>query len=126
LTSAISAPVKPNAKSEQTLAKHGERCGFAELNVRAQNPMSGENEALLQTGASTHIIVAATHPVFTLEANENLNHPAIREIVVTDSIPVSNWPRGGNSFSGADSRGGDPPLHSRGINGEFIPGSHSW
>jgi hypothetical protein len=74
LASAISAPVKLNAKSEQTLAKHGERCGFAELNVRAQNPMSGENEALLQPGAS----------------------------------------------------GGDPALHSRGINGEFIPGSHSW
>jgi ribose-phosphate pyrophosphokinase len=39
--------------------------------------------------------VAATHPVFTPEAKENLNHPAIREIVVTNSIPVSaaDWPK---------------------------------
>ena len=51
--------------------------------------------ALPQAGASENIIVATTHPVFTPEAKENLNHAAIGQILVTDSIPVrrDEWPR---------------------------------
>jgi ribose-phosphate pyrophosphokinase len=46
-------------------------------------------EVLLQAGASEKFIVAATHPVFTPDAQQNLKHPAIQQIVVTDSIPMS-------------------------------------
>ena len=51
--------------------------------------------ALVQSGAREQFIVAATHPVFTLEARKNLNHPSIRQIIVTDSIPVAHhhWRR---------------------------------
>ena len=52
-------------------------------------------EALIHAGAIERFIVAATHGVFTPEAYKNLNHPAIRQIIVTDSIPLStnDWPR---------------------------------
>jgi len=52
-------------------------------------------EALTQAGSSEHFVVAATHAVFTPEARENLNHPSIRQIIVTNSIPVStdDWPQ---------------------------------
>ena len=51
-------------------------------------------KALLSAGAEKNFVVAASHPVFTAEARQNLVHPAIREIIVTDSIPVStpDWP----------------------------------
>lgn len=52
-------------------------------------------EALIRVGAAGNFIVAASHGVFTAEARKNLNHPAIRKIIVTDSIPVSSddWPQ---------------------------------
>jgi ribose-phosphate pyrophosphokinase len=52
-------------------------------------------EALIRVGAAGNFIVAASHGVFTPEARKNLNHPAIRKIIVTDSIPVSSddWPQ---------------------------------
>jgi len=52
-------------------------------------------EALIRVGAAGNFIVAASHGVFTPEAQKNLNHPAIRKIIVTDSIPVSpdDWPQ---------------------------------
>ena len=52
-------------------------------------------EALIRAGAAENFIVAASHGVFTSEARKNLNHPAIRKIIVTDSIPVSpdDWPQ---------------------------------
>ena len=52
-------------------------------------------EALIRAGAAGNFIVAASHGVFTSEARKNLNHPAIRKIIVTDSIPVSSddWPQ---------------------------------
>jgi ribose-phosphate pyrophosphokinase len=71
----------------------GKPCAIIDDMISTGGTIKNAIEALLQTGASAHIIVAATHPVFTPEAKENLDHPAIREIVVTDSIPVSNWPR---------------------------------
>jgi ribose-phosphate pyrophosphokinase len=44
-------------------------------------------EALLQQGAK-EIFVGATHPVFSGPAEEYLTSPAVREIVVTDSLPL--------------------------------------
>lgn len=42
--------------------------------------------ALLEAGAQAHMIVAATHGVFVEHYREQLDHPAIREIIITDTI----------------------------------------
>ncbi len=44
-------------------------------------------DALLRLGAQPHVIVAATHAVFTPPALERLTHDSIERIVVTDTIP---------------------------------------
>ena len=44
-------------------------------------------EALVQQGAR-EIYVGATHPVFSGPAEEYLTSPVVREIVVTDSLPL--------------------------------------
>jgi ribose-phosphate pyrophosphokinase len=52
-------------------------------------------KALLEAGARHEIIVAATHGLFVAGAREKLSHPAINELVVTDTVPVteSDLPR---------------------------------
>ncbi|RTG94550.1 ribose-phosphate diphosphokinase [Thermus scotoductus] len=45
-------------------------------------------EALLLAGALPEMVVMATHPVLVGEARENLSHPAIREVIFTDTIPL--------------------------------------
>jgi len=45
-------------------------------------------EALLARGALPQIHILATHGVFSPPAAERLNHPAIKEIVVTNTISV--------------------------------------
>jgi ribose-phosphate pyrophosphokinase len=45
-------------------------------------------DALLAAGARPEITVAATHGLFVADACERLNHPAIRQILVTDTVPV--------------------------------------
>jgi ribose-phosphate pyrophosphokinase len=45
-------------------------------------------EALLEAGARPEVVVLATHPVLVAGARENLAHPAIREVVFTDTIPL--------------------------------------
>ena len=52
-------------------------------------------ETLIQAGATQSFLIAASHAVFTPEARKTLNHPSIRKIIVTDSIPVAStdWPQ---------------------------------
>lgn len=45
-------------------------------------------EGLLEKGANPAYI-CATHPLFSADAFQKLDHPGIREIVVTDSIPFN-------------------------------------
>ena len=45
-------------------------------------------DALLGAGAKPEIYVAATHGLFVDRARERLKHPAIREILITDSVPT--------------------------------------
>jgi ribose-phosphate pyrophosphokinase len=45
-------------------------------------------EALLESGASSDVRIAATHPVLAGEARAKLAHEAIREVIVTDTIPL--------------------------------------
>jgi ribose-phosphate pyrophosphokinase len=52
-------------------------------------------EALLEAGARPEITVAATHGVLVDNAHATLSHPALRELVVTDTIAPRqfNWPQ---------------------------------
>jgi ribose-phosphate pyrophosphokinase len=45
-------------------------------------------ETLLQNGARPEIILCATHAVFSSPAYARLAHPAIKEIVATNTLPV--------------------------------------
>jgi len=45
-------------------------------------------KALEKNGANKDIYLAATHPVFSLDAPEKLKEAKFKEVVVTNSIPV--------------------------------------
>jgi ribose-phosphate pyrophosphokinase len=45
-------------------------------------------DTLIDAGARPDVRIVATHGVFAGDALEMLNHPAISEIVVTDTIPI--------------------------------------
>jgi ribose-phosphate pyrophosphokinase len=51
--------------------------------------------ALLRASARPEIIVAATHGLLLLGARDKLDHPAVREIFVTDTVCVAeqDWPQ---------------------------------
>ena len=72
----------------------GKPCVIIDDMISTGGTIRNAVDALIQAGAREQFIVAATHPVFAPEARKNLIHPAIREIVVTDSIPVpaDEWP----------------------------------
>lgn len=46
--------------------------------------------ALLDEGARPEIFIAATHPVLVGRALEYLSHPAIKEVVVTNTVPTDD------------------------------------
>ena len=73
----------------------GRPCVIADDMISTGSTIRNAVEALIQAGAIDHFIVAATHAVFTPEARKNLNHPSIRRILVTDSIPfpADDWPQ---------------------------------
>jgi ribose-phosphate pyrophosphokinase len=45
-------------------------------------------EALIDAGARPDVRIAATHAVLAGDAREKLAHPAIKELIVTDTIPL--------------------------------------
>jgi ribose-phosphate pyrophosphokinase len=45
-------------------------------------------EALIEAGARPDVRIAATHAVLAGDARERLAHPAIKELIVTDTIPL--------------------------------------
>ncbi|ASS76523.1 ribose-phosphate pyrophosphokinase [Tumebacillus algifaecis] len=45
-------------------------------------------EGLVEHGARKEGILCATHAVFSHPAHERLNHPLIKEVVVTDTLPI--------------------------------------
>jgi len=73
-------------------------------------------DALLAAGARSDMVVVATHGVFTNGARHNLNHVAVREVFVTNTIGVEtlNWPRLQVVSVG--------PLIAAAINGRSSPG----
>jgi ribose-phosphate pyrophosphokinase len=72
----------------------GKSCVMIDDMISTGGTIKNAIEALIQAGSSDRFIVAATHAVFTPQSPQNLNHPGIRQIVVTDSIPVvaDDWP----------------------------------
>ena len=56
--------------------------------------MAESIEALLKAGARPEITIAATHGLLLDGARENLSHKSVREVFVTDTVPVTNkdWP----------------------------------
>ena len=46
-------------------------------------------EALLASGALHDVRIVATHPVLSGHARANLAHPAVREVIFTDTIPLA-------------------------------------
>jgi ribose-phosphate pyrophosphokinase len=72
----------------------GKSCVIIDDMISTGGTIRNAIETLIQAGANDRFIVAATHAVLTPESHKNLDHPAIREIIVTDSIPVSaDWPQ---------------------------------
>jgi ribose-phosphate pyrophosphokinase len=51
--------------------------------------------ALLMAGARPEILVAATHGLLVTGAREKLSHPAVRDVLVTDTVcvPKRDWPQ---------------------------------
>jgi ribose-phosphate pyrophosphokinase len=45
-------------------------------------------EALIEAGARPDVRIAATHAVLAGDARDRLTHPAIKELIVTDTIPL--------------------------------------
>ncbi len=45
-------------------------------------------DELVRAGAEPDISIVATHPIFVGKVTEKLDHPAIKRIIVTDSVPL--------------------------------------
>ncbi len=56
--------------------------------------MAESIRVLLRAGARPEMIVAATHGILLPQARAKLQNPAVREVLVTDTICVaeSDWP----------------------------------
>jgi ribose-phosphate pyrophosphokinase len=72
----------------------GKPCLIIDDMISTGGTIRNAMEALIRAGSNDRFTIAATHAVFTSEARKNLNHPSIRQIIVTDSIPFSvrDWP----------------------------------
>jgi ribose-phosphate pyrophosphokinase len=56
--------------------------------ISTGSTIAGAIKAVLEAGAQSEIIVAATHGLLLPGAREKLNHPAVRQVFVTDTVQV--------------------------------------
>ena len=70
-------------------------CLIVDDMISTGGTMAESITALLNAGARPEIIVAATHGLFVREARKKLSHPAVREVLVTDTVCVTerDWPQ---------------------------------
>lgn len=68
-------------------------CLIVDDMISTGGTIAGSVEALLEAGARPEMVVAATHGLFVGSAREKLSHPAVREIVVADTVPPPAWDR---------------------------------
>ena len=66
----------------------GKRPIIADDMISTAGTITRAVDALLDLGAQPDVRVTATHPVFTPPALERLQHDAIKEVFVTDTVPI--------------------------------------
>ena len=64
----------------------GRACLIVDDMISTGGTMAASITALLRAGARPEIIVAATHGLFLPGARDKLRHPAVCEVLVTDTV----------------------------------------
>lgn len=67
----------------------GKKCLIFDDMIDTAGSVSAAKKALLAAGAEDEMYLAATHPVFSGPAIERLKEANFKEVVVTDTIPIS-------------------------------------
>jgi ribose-phosphate pyrophosphokinase len=92
---------KPRVSSSETKETHvvgdvsGRACLIVDDMIATGGTVAESITALLAAGARPEIIVAATHGLFVLDARKRLDHPAVCDVFVTDTVGVEqeHWPQ---------------------------------
>ena len=73
----------------------GRPCLIVDDMIATGGTIAESMSALLPAGARPEVTVAATHGLFVGGAREKLNHPALREVLVTDTVSPfqGEWPQ---------------------------------
>jgi ribose-phosphate pyrophosphokinase len=73
----------------------GRACLIVDDMISTGGTIAQSIAALLAAGARPEIIVAATHGLFVLDARNKLDHPAVRDVFITDTVSVTEnaWPQ---------------------------------
>jgi ribose-phosphate pyrophosphokinase len=73
----------------------GRACLIVDDMISTGGTVAESIAALLAAGARPEIIVAGTHGLFVGDARHKLSHPAVREVLVTDTVraPEQDWPQ---------------------------------
>ena len=66
----------------------GKTCIIFDDMIDTAGSLLSAKKALIEQGANPEIYAAATHPIFSGKAAENINKAKFAEVVVTDSIPT--------------------------------------
>jgi ribose-phosphate pyrophosphokinase len=62
--------------------------------ISSGGTLAGSIAVLLEAGARPEITIAATHGPLLACARERLSHPAVREVIVTDTVAAQwDWPK---------------------------------
>ena len=67
----------------------GRTCILFDDMIDTAGTLFAAKQALMKHGANKDVYAAATHPIFSGDALKNLTKAGFKEVVVTDSIPVS-------------------------------------
>jgi ribose-phosphate pyrophosphokinase len=72
----------------------GRACLIVDDIISTGGTVAASVTALLQAGARPEMIVAATHGLLLPGSRDRLNHPAVREVLVTDTVARTGgeWP----------------------------------
>jgi ribose-phosphate pyrophosphokinase len=66
----------------------GRACLVIDDMISTGGTMAETIDALLEAGARDEMVVTATHGVLLPGARDKLSHAAVREMVITDTVPV--------------------------------------
>jgi ribose-phosphate pyrophosphokinase len=92
---------KRRESSAETAVTHvvgdvtGRACLIVDDIISTGGTVAASIAALLRAGARPEIVVAATHGLLLPDARDKLGHPAVREVLVTDTVDRAGgeWPR---------------------------------